>query len=100
MGTMFAAALGEAAVGGEDTEQPFLQKASAGQIIRRLTATTRTHAQLIIKGGQILTDSKLLLEPGGLVQIEELPPPNEDNHVTRYLLDKLDFILWHFKKKR
>ena len=32
---MFAAALGEAAVGGENTEQPFLQKSSACHIIRR-----------------------------------------------------------------
>ena len=94
---MFAAALGEAAVGGENTEQPYLQKIIASQIIRRLTATTRTHAQLIIKGGQILTDSKLLLEPGGLVQIEELPPPNQDNRITRYLLDALDQILQRFQ---
>ncbi|HHZ76735.1 MAG TPA: hypothetical protein EYN55_08700, partial [Rhodospirillales bacterium] len=96
---MFAAALGEAAVGGENTEQPYLQKIIASQIIRRLTATTRTHAQLIIKGGQILTDSKLLLEPGGLVQIEELPPPNQDNRITRYLLDTLDQILQRFQNQ-
>ena len=42
---MFAAAHGEAAVGGENTEQPYLQKIIASQIIRRLTATPRTHAQ-------------------------------------------------------
>ena len=59
---MFAAALGEAAVEGENTEQPYLQKASANQVIRRLTATTHTHAQLIIKGGHGQLKTQVILK--------------------------------------
>jgi len=90
---MFAAALGEAAVGGENSQNQYLKTETAGQIIRRLTAATRTQAQLIGKDGQVVTDSRLLTGPGGLVQVEELPPPPEGDNVTRFLLDKFDLVL-------
>ncbi len=90
---MVAAALGEAAVGGENSRNQFLRAETAGQIIRRLSAATRTDAKLISLAGYILADSRLLAGPGGLVKVEELPPPAEKNSLARSVLDRLDTIV-------
>ena len=90
---MIAAAVGEAAVGGENSRNQFLKSETAGQIIRRLSAATRTDAKLISMSGKILADSRLLSGPGGLVTVEELPPPAEKNNIVRSFLDKFDWAL-------
>lgn len=90
---MVAAALGEAAVGGENSRNQFLRAETAGQIIRRLSAATRTDAKLISMAGDTLADSRLLAGPGGLVKVEELPPPAEKNSLARSVLDKFDTIV-------
>ena len=95
---MFAAALGEAAISKENNDQYFLEKQTSSQIVRRLTATTSTYAKLITKNKKILIDSKLLINSGGLVQVEELPPPKKKNGLARYVLDSFDQILWHFQR--
>jgi len=92
---MFAAALGEAAVGGENSQNQYLKTETAKQIIRRLTAATQTDAQLFSKDGKTLTDSRLFAGPGGLVKVEELPPPPEEDSFTRLVLDKFDHVLRH-----
>ena len=79
---MVAAALGEAAVGGENSQKQFLRAETASQIIRRLSAATRTDAKLISVAGDILTDSHLLAGPGGMVKVEDLPPPAEPPYST------------------
>ena len=90
---MVAAALGEAAVGGENSQNQFLRAETAGQIIRRLSAATRTDTKLISITGDILADSRLLAGPGGMVKVEELPPPAEKNSLVRSVLAKFDLIL-------
>ena len=90
---MVAAALGEAAVGGENSQNQFLRAETAGQIIRRLSDTTRTDTKLISIAGDILADSRLLAGPGGMVKVEELPPPAEKNGLVRSVLEKFDVIL-------
>ncbi|MBN07245.1 MAG: histidine kinase [Rhodospirillaceae bacterium] len=90
---MVAAALGEAAVGGENSQNQFLRAETAAQIIRRLSAATRTDTKLISITGEILADSRLLAGPGGMVKVEELPPPAEKNSLVRSILDKFDLIL-------
>ena len=52
-----AAALGEAAVGGKNSQNQFLRAETAGQIIRRLSAATRTDTKLISITGDIPADS-------------------------------------------
>ena len=86
---MVAAALGEAAVGGENSQNQFLRAETAGQIIRRLSAATRTDTKLISITGDILADSRLLAGPGGMVKVEELPPPAEKNSLVRSVLESL-----------
>ena len=76
---MFAAALGEGAVitvgsAGRTPAQEIMPD-TARQVVRRLAETTNTRARLFSTDGTLLADSRILLGPGGMVQIEELPPP-------------------------
>ncbi len=89
---MFAAALGEAAVGAEGSVNQYLKRDTAGQIVRRLAQTTHTQARLITADGKVLSDSRQLRGPGA-VQVEELPPPEEPGSLMRRMLDIYDSIL-------
>nr|HIL74585.1 HAMP domain-containing protein [Rhodospirillales bacterium] len=71
---LFAAALGEVAVGNNDSNQTLVVE-GAHQIVRRMIATTGTVAQLIMPNGDLLIDSRLFRGPSGNVQVKELPPP-------------------------
>lgn len=75
---LFAAALGETAVGKSSANQQLIAE-RARQIVRRMSLTTGTFAQLILPNGEVLTDSHLLGGRGGRVQVEELLPPKSDN---------------------
>jgi len=69
---IFAVALGETAV--SDVGQQLLPDL-ASQIVRRLAFTAETRARLFAVDGELVADSRVLLEPGGEVQAEALPPP-------------------------
>lgn len=74
---MFAGALGESAVitvgsiGRTPTQE--IIPDTARQLVRRLAETMDTRARLFSTDGTLLADSRILLGPGGMVQIEELP---------------------------
>ncbi|MCG8509857.1 MAG: sensor histidine kinase [Rhodospirillales bacterium] len=78
---MFAAAIGEGAVvtntAGSLLRFQALVPNSARHMIRRLVEPTETRARLFGSDGVLIVDSRLLFGPGGLVQIEELPPPEK-----------------------
>ncbi len=93
---MFAAAIGEAAVGGADSQSQYLRPENAGQIIRRLAAATGTQAQLVSTDGKLVSDSTQLAGPGGaggVVKVEELPPPPEEESNYQKILNKVDRFL-------
>jgi two-component system, OmpR family, sensor histidine kinase ChvG len=75
---LFAAALGEAAVG-EDNFNQALVVEDANQIVRRMISTTGTVAQLVMPNGDLLIDSRLFRGPSSNVQVKELPPPKLEN---------------------
>ncbi len=89
---LFAAAIGEAAVGNQGTKQHVLAE-RARQIVRRLSLTTGTYTQLILANGKVLTDSRMLGGRGGAVQVEELPPPKTDNGMTERLANSFEDLL-------
>jgi len=89
---LFAAAIGEAAVGNRGSKQ-HVQTERARQIVRRLSLTTGTYAQLILANGKVLTDSRSLGGRGGAVQVEELPPPKTDNGMTEKLSNGFEGFL-------
>jgi len=73
---MFAAALGEGAVVSQSPPGQQLASDIADQIVRRLVETTGTRARLFLRNGTLVADSRRLMSPGRMVQIEELPPPD------------------------
>ena len=71
---LFAAAIGEAAVGNNDSNQTLVVK-DAQQILRRMVNTTGITAQLFLPNGKLLIDSRSFRGPSGNVEVKELPPP-------------------------
>jgi two-component system sensor histidine kinase ChvG len=78
-GEIFAAALGEGAVIDSVGEGEQLIPELGRQMMRRLVEPTRTRARLFDIGGHLVADSRVLRGPGGVVQVNELPPPSGRN---------------------
>ncbi len=92
---MFAAALGEGAVSASSQTGQEIVRDIALQIVRRLVQTTGTRARLFGANGVLLADSRLLMGPGGMVQIRELPPPDLYSEVVSAALVVYDrLVLW------
>ena len=72
---VFAAAFGESAVADTDLASRRLVPETTGQMVRRLAQVTATRARVFDAVGKLIADSRLLVGAGGVVQVEELPPP-------------------------
>lgn len=73
--TILAANLAEAAVvGGVDTVQS-LDPDTARQIVRRVYQTNDTRARLFGADGKLVADSRMLGQPGGIIEVRPLLPP-------------------------
>ncbi len=90
---MFAAALGEGAVVANNPSGQQLATEIADQILRRLVETTGTRARLFQDNGNMVADSRLLMSPGNLVQIESLPAPGGDGGALPAVLDVYDRLM-------
>ncbi|HJO68165.1 MAG TPA: stimulus-sensing domain-containing protein [Rhodospirillales bacterium] len=95
---LFAAALGEGAVGpapsesdGETAQR--LAPEAARQILRRMVETSGVRARLFAGDGALLVDSRELAAPTGSVEIEELPPPRADTGFAHALSNLFDRAL-------
>ena len=82
---MFAAALGEGAVSADSRAGQQVLKETVRQMVRRLVETTDTRARMFDLQGRLVADSRLLGGPGGMVQIEDLPPPSPADAAGRAL---------------
>ena len=89
---LFAAAIGEAAVGNRGARQ-HVQSERARQIVRRLSLTTGTYAQLILANGKVLTDSRMLGGRGGAGQVDDFRPPKTHNGMTERLSNGFEGLL-------
>ena len=87
---MVAASVGEAAVATEAVDEPELIPDMAGSIVRRLARTSRTQAQLVKADGTLVVDSRRVVGPGGIVEIDELPPPAAQRSFAQNLLESYD----------
>jgi len=84
-GEIFAGALGQGAVGtGADGSQSLLPEVSR-QLLRRLTEPTRTRARLYDSNGDLVADSRFLKGQGGSVEVEDLPPPETESGIRRFV---------------
>ncbi|MAF96198.1 MAG: histidine kinase [Rhodospirillaceae bacterium] len=90
---MFAAALGEGAVTPRSPSSQQLVSEISNQIVRRLVETTGTRARLFSNNGSLIADSRRLVGPGGLIQIEALPPPGAESGVLPAVLEVYDRLM-------
>ncbi len=90
---IFAGALGEGAVGLAAAPRQRLRTDISRQMVRRLALATGTRARLFDGGGTLLADSRRLMGPGGAVQIEELPPPDDEKGLMSITLEFYDRLV-------
>ena len=62
-------------------------------LMRRLVTSERTRARLFDVNGDLVADSRILSRPGGVVQVEELPPPRVEGWFGSALVDVYDWIV-------
>ncbi len=88
-----ASALGEGAIDTAVIDPPALQADVSRQLVRRLVTTLNTRARLFGVGGELIADTRILMGPGGVVQIRELAPPHSGNWFTRTMFDLYDWVV-------
>jgi len=91
---MFAVALSEGAVAQTASGQYRVSEIS-NQMVRRLVQTTGTRARLFGADGRLIADSRRLVGPGGMVSIEELPPPADPEGTLSHALDLFERVANH-----
>jgi two-component system sensor histidine kinase ChvG len=79
-----AGALGESAVSGDGEGAFELMTEQSRALLRRLIEPTKARARLFAGSGELVTDSRFLMSPGGAVQVETLPPPESQDPVERF----------------
>ena len=89
-GEIFAGALGQGAYGTAPDGTAVLDPALAAPMLRRLVLPTRTRARLFAADGTLVADSRVLLGPGGAVEVEVLPPPDAGASAVTFILDIYD----------
>lgn len=92
-GRVFAAALGESTVytakgGGQKLDAELAQ-----MVVRRMVDATRMRARLFVPDGSLAVDSRKLSAPGGLIEVEELPPASSDDGVGGMVIDVYDWFV-------
>jgi two-component system sensor histidine kinase ChvG len=91
-GTIVAGALGEGGIDTAAIDPPVLQPDASRQLVRRLVTTLNTRARLFGTDGEPVADTRILTGPGGVVQIRELPAPQQGNAAARALSDAYDWL--------
>ncbi len=87
---MFAAALGEGAVGGETPLNQDLVRETSNRIVVRMVESTHIRARLFHTSGMIVADSRKLASAGREVEVRVLPPPNEGPGLLRAAFNMYD----------
>ncbi|MFN4088665.1 MAG: stimulus-sensing domain-containing protein, partial [Alphaproteobacteria bacterium] len=92
-GRLIAMALGEGAVQADPDREPVLVPEVASRLVRRLAEPASARVRLYAGDGTLMADSRRLIGPGGLVEMEELPPIAPVHPLHRLVNDAYDGIL-------
>jgi two-component system sensor histidine kinase ChvG len=90
---IFAGALGESAVTGKDETNFELEPDQTRVLLRRLIEPTKARARLFGTNGELIIDSRVLMAPGGAVQIVPLPPPESPSPLGRAFTLAFDWFV-------
>jgi len=97
---IFAGALGQGAIGSGPDGTQQLQDDVARSMLRRLVEPTRGRARLYGSDGSLIVDSRSLVGPGGVVEMEYLTPPAETGIVERTVFAAYDSIMRIVQSRR
>lgn len=97
---MIAGALGETAVPPGDPETTGIDIETARKVLRRLVRPTRVRARLFGRDGALIADSRALLERGGAIRQEPLPPPEGSSRLLGFLGDVYDWFFFLLSQGR
>ena len=99
-GEIVAGALGEGAVATDRAGESQFLLERALKMVRRLVEPTGVRARLFAGTGELLADSRTLSGPGGVVQVEELPPPAEESGFVAFIRHLYDRVAGWFRSNR
>jgi len=92
-GEVFAGAVGAGAVGVSPGIGQRIEPVRANLMLRRLTEPTHTRARMFVSTGVLVADTQYLTLSRGLVVVRELPPPDSDIDIGRWVGRKVDALL-------
>lgn len=79
---LFSGAVAASAVVTDPAGEDSLLPEGTRQTVRRMVDVSKTRARIFAPDGALLADSFLLSGPGGIVEIEPLPPPEPQSNVV------------------
>jgi len=79
---LFSGAVAASAVVTDPVGEDSLLPEGTRQTVRRMVDVSKTRARIFAPDGALLADSFLLSGPGGIVEIEPLPPPEPQSNVV------------------
>lgn len=96
-GEIVAGALAEGAVTTDLSGKSEFLVERTRQMVRRLVEPTRVRARLFHTGGALMADSRMLIGSGGVVKVEDLPPPSPPDGVTEPIVDIYETVATWFR---
>jgi two-component system sensor histidine kinase ChvG len=96
-GEIVAGALAEGAVTTDLSGKSEFLVERTRQMVRRLVEPTRVRARLFHAGGALMADSRMLIGSGGVVKVEDLPPPSAPDGVTEPIVDVYETVAAWFR---
>ncbi|HVI90053.1 MAG TPA: stimulus-sensing domain-containing protein [Dongiaceae bacterium] len=79
---LFSGAIAAGAVVTDPSGEDSLLPEATRQTVRRMVDVSKTRARIFAPDGALLADSFLLSGPGGIVEIQPLPPPEPEGNVV------------------
>ena len=92
-GEVFAGAVGAGAVGVSPGIGQRIEPVRANLMLRRLTEPTHTRARMFVSTGVLVADTQYLTLSRGFVRVRELPPPQSELGIGRWVEQKIDALL-------
>jgi len=89
---LIALTLGESAVTSIDGPQPHLAPDTTARLVRKLGEPAGPRVRVFDLEGELIVDSRRVLGPGGLIHIQELPPPDDDTLPERWAVRLYDAL--------
>jgi two-component system sensor histidine kinase ChvG len=91
--SLYAVAIAEGCATTDQDDNPIILPTLARQMIRHLTRTALTRSQLFDTNEKLIADSHQLMGPGGVVQLEELPPLHPHHDLGDDAMQRLGEVL-------